>query len=246
MTPYLRTRRAVRPAILAQRLLAREQDRAGILAAECTELLALTRQLLIAAGHARLIDDRTELDDRAELDDRTELSDPPAAGPTLLDAYADAAMAWARVVGSLTALGGTLLDRGEWDEVRRVATALADAGEENAAADLRAQLGKAIWDQYHDQLRGIHARMTPPEIASSLATLRTVLHEVPEEFPDRNREVNRLLALVAGAIHALRHAQGAEIPLDSRVEHVAAGGVARYPEIVAITLGELTAEFEAL
>jgi hypothetical protein len=233
MTPYLRTRRAVRPAILAQRLLAREQDRAGILAAECTELLALTRQLLIAAGHARLVDEVLEP------------ADPPDESATLLDVYADAAMAWARVVGSLTALGGTLLDQGEWDEVRRVATALADAGEDNAAADLRAQLGKAIWDQYHDQLRRIHSRMTPPEIAGSLATLRTVLRDVPEEFADRNREVNRLLALVAVAIAALRPTSGAEIPLDSRVEHIASGGVARYPELVAITLNELVTEFEA-
>jgi hypothetical protein len=236
MSPYLRARHATRPAILAQRLLAREQDRAGTLAAECDELLSLTRELLVATGHARLQagDARPQADDDAE------------ASGTVLDAYAEAAMAWARVVGSLMALGGTLLDRGEWNEVRRLAAVLADAGEDNAAADLRTQLGKAVWDLYLDQLRRIHAQMRPTEIATSLATLRAVLHEIPEDFPDRNREVNRLLVPVASAIHALLQARAAGIPPDSRVAHIAAGGVARYPEIVAISLDELCAEFEGL
>jgi hypothetical protein len=229
ISPYLRVRHATRPAILAQRLLTREHDRAGTLAAECEEILTLTRELLMTTGRARLLAD--------------DIAEAPA---TLLDAYAEAAMAWARVVGSLMALGGTLLDRGEWNEVRRLAAVLADAGEDNAAADLRIQLGKAVWDLYLDQLRRIHARMAPAEIAASLATLRAVLHEIPEDFADRNREVNRLLVPVASAIQALLRARAAEIPPDSRVGHIAAGGVARYPEIVAISLDELCAEFEGL
>ncbi len=250
MSPYLRARHATRPAILAQRLLAREQDRAGTLTAECDELLSLTRELLVATGHVRLqADDARRLPDDARLqaDDARLQADHDGEAPgILLDAYAEAAMAWARVVGSLMALGGTLLDRGEWNEVRRLAAVLADGGEENAAADLRTQLGKAVWDLYLDQLRRIHAQMRPAEIATSLATLRAVLHEIPEDFPDRNREVNRLLVPVASAIHALLQARPAGIPPDSRVAHIAAGGVARYPEIVAISLDELCAEFEGL
>jgi hypothetical protein len=237
-SPYLRARHATRPAILAQRLLTREQAQAGALATECEELLALTRELLISAGHTRLI---------ADIADGADGADRVGEHPdTLLDAYAESAMAWARVVGSLTALGGTLLDRGEWNEVRRLAAVLADAGEDNAAADLRTQLGKAVWDRYHDRLRHIRARMAPAEIASSLATLRAVLREVPEDFPDRNREVNRLLVPVASAIYALLRARATEIPPDSRVGHIAAGGVAKYPEIVEISLDELAAEFESL
>jgi hypothetical protein len=233
MSPYLRARHAARPAIYAQRLLAREQERAGALAAECEELLSLTRELLRTTGRARL------------------LADPPAdsrllAEDTLLDAYADAGMAWARVVGSLVALSGTLLDLGEWDEVRRLAAVLTGIGEANAATDLRIQLGKAIWDRYYDHLRRIHARMTPQEIAGSIATLRAVLRDVPEDFPDRNREVNRLLVPVAGAIYQLLRVRSAEIPPDSRVGHIAAGGVAKHPEIVAVSLDELAAEFEGL
>jgi hypothetical protein len=238
-SPYLRVRHATRPAILAERLLARERDRAGTLATECEELLALTHELLIAAGRARLLGDSG-----SPADGLPATGEP---GPeTLPDVYADAAMAWARVVGSLMALGEMLLDRGEWDQVRRLAAVLADAGEDNAATDLRTQLGKAIWDQYSDQLRRIRIRMTPAEIADSLAILRAVMREVPEDFPDRNREVNRLLVPIAGAINALPRARASEIPPDSRVGHIAAGGVARYPEIVAISLDELCAEFEGL
>jgi hypothetical protein len=233
MSPYLQARHATRPAIFAQRLLEREHDRAGALATECEELLTLTRELLRASGRARL------------------LADPPEnprflAEDTLLDAYADAGMAWARVVGNLMALSGTLLDLGELDEVRGLAAVLADIGEAGAAADLRIQLGKAVWDLYYDDLRRIHARMTPAEIAGSLATLRTVLREVPEDFPDRNREVNRLLVPVASAIYELLRVRAAEIPPDSRVGHIATGGVAKYPEIVATSLDELAAEFEGL
>jgi hypothetical protein len=243
MSPYLRARHATRPAILAQRLLVRERDRAGTLAAECEELLALTRELLMAAGRARLL--ALPGDGSGDGSGDVGAAGEQSPGP-LLEAYAQAGLAWARVVGSLMALGGTLLDRGEWDEVRRLAAVLADAGEDNAAADLRTQLGKAVWDQYHDRLRCIRARMSPIEIAGSLATLRAVLREVPEDFPDRNREVNRLLVPVASAIHALLRARTAEIPPDSRVGHIAAGGVAKYPEIVAISLDELAAEFEGL
>jgi hypothetical protein len=35
-----------------------------------------------------------------------------------------------------------------------------------------------------------------------------------------------------------------EIPYNSRVEHIATGGVARYPDIVKMSLDELSAEFE--
>ncbi|HZR53108.1 MAG TPA: hypothetical protein VFB06_26790 [Streptosporangiaceae bacterium] len=233
MSPYLRARHAARPAIYAQRLLVREQERAGALAAECEELLSLTRELLLATGRARLLADPPE-------------SPRPFEQNTLLDAYADAGIAWARVVGSLMALSGTLLDLGEWAEVRRLAAVLADIGEANAAVDLRIQLGKAVWDRHYDHLRRIHARMTPQEIAGSLATLRAVLRDVPEDFPERNREVNRLLVPVASAIYELLRVRAAEIPLDSRVGHIATGGVAKYPEIVAVSLDELAAEFEGL
>ncbi len=54
-SPYLALRQAVRPAILAHRLLAGDQERAGKLAAECEDLLFLTGELLKAAGRARIL-----------------------------------------------------------------------------------------------------------------------------------------------------------------------------------------------
>ena len=52
-SPYLGLRQAVRPAILAHRLLAGDKERAGKLAAECEDLLYLTGELLKAAGRRR-------------------------------------------------------------------------------------------------------------------------------------------------------------------------------------------------
>ena len=54
-SPYLSLRQAVRPAILAHWLLASDQERAGKLAAECEDLLFLTRELLKAAGRVRIL-----------------------------------------------------------------------------------------------------------------------------------------------------------------------------------------------
>ena len=86
--------------------------------------------------------------------------------------------------------------------------------------------------------------MTAEDVREAINALRAVLAEVPEEFPDRNREVNRLLAPLAAAIYAIMTERNVIIPYDSRVEHIAAGGVARYPEIVTMSLDELAAEFE--
>jgi len=71
-----------------------------------------------------------------------------------------------------------------------------------------------------------------------------VLLEVPEDVPDRNREVNRFLPPLAASVHAIMRDQGIDIPYSSRVEHIATGGVARYPDIVKLSLDEIAAEFE--
>ena len=88
--------------------------------------------------------------------------------------------------------------------------------------------------------------MPPEAIGKAVDALRAVLREVPEEYPDRNREVNRLLPPLASAIYALMREQGADIPYSSRVEHIATGGVAKYPDIVTTSLDELAAEFEGI
>ena len=238
-SPYLSLRQAVRPAILAHSLLAGDQERAGKLAAECEDLLVLTRELLKAAGRVRIL---------AGPGPAAGMTDPDESGgdrrAQLLDAYADAGLFWAKVVGASVALAGALIDRGEWDDVRRLARFLAEAGEEGAAADLRMQLGKAVWDTHREQLEGISNTMPAAAIGRAIKALRAVLRGVPEDYPDRNREVNRFLPTLASVIHTIMKEQGIDIPFSSRVEHIATGGVAKYPDIVTISLDELAAEFE--
>ncbi|HEX6523431.1 MAG TPA: hypothetical protein VF070_26035 [Streptosporangiaceae bacterium] len=184
-----------------------------------------------------------------DISDLSEISGMPGnldRQEQLLDAYAEAGLGWAKVVGSLMALAGTLLDRGDWEDVRRLADVLFEAGESYAARDLRAQLAGAVWETYRDQLQRITDKMPPNDIRNSITALRTILLETPEDFADRNQDVNRLLAPLATSILAIMKGYAIEIPQDSRVEHIAAGGVARYPEIVRTSLDELSTEFEGL
>jgi hypothetical protein len=150
------------------------------------------------------------------------------------------------VVGSCLALAGALIERGDWDDVRALASFLASSGEESAAAELRLALANASWRIHAEQLRVISATMPPAAIGPAINALRAVLREVPEEVPDRNREVNRFLPPLAAAIGALMKEQRVEIPYHSRVEHIATGGVAKYPDIVTMSLDELAAEFEGV
>ncbi len=243
LSPYLSLRRAVRPAIFAYRLLAADAERAGKLAAECEDLLLLTRELLKAAGQAHLLAGPTAHEVAAH-----EVAHVPGGDrqAQILDAYADAALLWAKVAGSCLALAGTLLERGDWDEVRRLADFLAGAGEAESAAYLRTELGAAVWETHAGQLSGISNAMPPEDIRRAINALRAILREVPEEFPGRNAEVNRLLPSLATSIYAIMQNKGVEISYNSRVEHIATGGVAKYPDIVTTSLDELSAEFEAI
>jgi hypothetical protein len=262
-SPYLSLRQAARPAIFAHRLLAGDQDRAERLAAECEDLLFLSRELVKAAGRARLLGPEPgQPSGPGRQPEPAQLSDPgrrPEPGPPreppepiapgdprglLLDAYAEAAMLWAKVAGSCLALGGTLIERGDLEDARQLAGFLHEAGEASAAADLRMQLGRVIWEGHREQLQSISTRMPPGEIKKTLTALRTILLEVPEDFPERDREVNRLLPPLASAIYAYMKEHNIVMSYNSRVGHIATGGVAKYPEIVKVSLDELSAEFD--
>jgi hypothetical protein len=235
-SPYLSLRQAVQPAILAHFLLAEDQERARQLAAECEDLLFLTRELLKAAGLASITGDSAAVFFEED-------SDPQAR---LLGAYAEAGLLWAKVVGSTIALARALLERGDWDEVRRLASFLADAGEGGTATDLKIQLGKAVWAAYREPLQGVSSTMPAAAVGTAIDALRAVLAEVPGDVPDRNRQVNRFLPPLAGSVYAIMREQGVDIPYSSRVEHIAAGGVAKYPDIVELSLDEIAAEFDGL
>jgi hypothetical protein len=245
-SPYLALRQAVRPAILAHRLLAGDQERAGKLAAECEDLLFLTGELLKAAGRARILAAASAAASEVEAVPAVPGESAGDRQAQLLDAYADAGLLWAKVVGSSLALAQALIERGEWDDVRALASFLASSGEESAAAELRRALGQAIWQIHREQLRAISSTMPPAAIGGAINALRAVLREIPQEIPDRNREVNRFLPPLAAAIGALMKKQQVEIPYHSRVEHIATGGVAKYPDIVEMSLDELAAEFEGV
>jgi len=235
---YLSLRKAVRPAIYAHFLLAEDQERAGQLAAECEDLLFLTRELLKAAGLAGILG--TDPGPGVAEEDGGDRQ------AQLLGAYAEAGLLWAKVVGSTMALARALLDRGDWEAVRRLAGFLAGAGEDDVAADLKIGLGKAVWAAHREPLQDISNTMPPAAIGTAIDALRAVLLEVPEDYPDRNREVNRFLPPLAASVHAIMRAQEIAIPYDSRLEHIAAGGVAKYPDIVKLSLDEIAAEFEGL
>lgn len=235
---YLSLRKAVRPAIYAHFLLAEDQERAGHLAAECEDLLFLTRELLKAVGLAGILG--------AEPGPGGLDEDGGDRQAQLLGAYAEAGLLWAKVVGSTMALARALLDRGDRDAVRRLAGFLTEAGEDGAATELKIGLGKAIWATHRESLQDITNTMPPAAIGTAIDALRAVLLEVPEDYPDQNREVNRFLAPLAASVHAIMRAQEIAIPYGSRLEHIAAGGVAKYPDIVKLSLDEIAAEFEGL
>jgi len=251
-SPYLSLRRAVRPAIIAAYLLAEDRERAGQLAAECEDLLFLTRELLKASGLAGILGadslgtEDAGLPGPSGLAGPSGLEDGDGRQAQLLGAYAEAGLLWAKVVGSTVALARGLLDRGDWDQVRRLASFLAEAGEDGAATELKIQLGKAVWAAHREQLQGIGSAMPPAAVRPAIDALRALLAEVPEDFPDRNREINRSLPPLAASVHAIMRAQEIDIPYSSRVEHIASGGVARYPDLVKTSLDEIAAEFDGL
>ena len=156
---YLSLRNAVRPAIYAHFLLAEDQERAGQLAAECEDLLFLTRELLKAVGLAGILGAGPDGADAAVDEDGGDRQ------AQLLGAYAEAGLLWAKVVGSTMALARALLDRGDRDAVRRLAGFLAEAGEDGAATDLKIGLGKAVWATHRESLQDITNTMPPAAIS---------------------------------------------------------------------------------
>jgi hypothetical protein len=152
----------------------------------------------------------------------------------------DAVTLWAEVIAASTTLATALVRQGNFDQVRRLADFFADAGERAVAANVRAQVGEAVMERCGPQLRRVTNSMPPGEIKAAIAALRTILRDVPEEAPGRNAKVNAFLPPIAASMRALMK----EVSYDSRVEHIASGGVAKYHDIVEISVGELASEFE--
>lgn len=231
-SPYVSLREAVRPAIFAYGILAAEREQAGALAAECDELLAVTRELLRKLALARLLTPEQELLVPAQgvADDRQ---------ATLLDAYADAGMLWARVVGICTAIADALLEQGEWAKVSHLADVLADAGEAAAGKELSRRAKDGPAELTRRQIRNVHGVMSMAEIRDAL----NVLRELPKAFP--NREFEIATALPSICISMLRLVPGGdEIGLLFQCDYVRENGCE--PNMAEYFLSHAVAEFAQL
>jgi len=177
LSPYLSLRQAVRPAIVTYTVLASEQERAGALADEASQLLEATRELLEAVGLVHLLspDPGAEIpgNDRGDRQAR------------LLAAYADAGVLWAKVVGHSIALADGLLGQARWHDVLRLADFLDNAGETVVAESLRGRANDAIRGEYYTRISSIHDKMSKDETAAAIDTLRSL----PKEFPERKLEI---------------------------------------------------------
>jgi hypothetical protein len=177
LSPYLSLRQAVRPAIVTYTVLASEQERAGALADEASQLLEATRELLEAVGLVHLLspDPGAEIpgNDRGDRQAR------------LLAAYADAGVLWAKVVGHSIALADGLLGQARWHDVLRLADFLDNAGETVVAESLRERANDAIRGEYYTRISSIHDKMSKDETAAAIDTLRSL----PKEFPERKLEI---------------------------------------------------------
>lgn len=177
LSPYLSLRQAVRPAIVTYTVLASEQERAGALADEASQLLEATRELLEAVGLVHLLspDPGGQIpgNDRGDRQAR------------LLAAYADAGVLWAKVVGNSIALADGLLAQARWDDVLRLADFLDHAGETVVADSLRGRANDAIRASYYARMNRIHDKMSAEETAAAIETLRSL----PRDFPERKLEI---------------------------------------------------------
>lgn len=171
---------------------------------------------------------------------RSMLGDPPPSSA----AAAPVGDLWPEMVASSVTLATALVRGGRLDDVRRLADFFAVAGEPAVAADLRAQLGEAVMERLGPRLSQVRNNMPPDEIRSAIITLREILRDVPADSPGRNATVNSFLPPLAASVLAVLQRRNIEISYDSRIEHIASGGVAKYHDIVDMSLDELAAEFE--
>ncbi len=195
LSPYLSLRETVRPAIFAYTLMAYEKERAGALAEECNNLLQTSRDLLRTAALVHILSPEPGHENFHGASDDKQAE--------LLDAYADAGMLWAKVIGSYMALADLLLQQQRWDEVRHIATLIEDAGEGETAKTLRSQADNALWKKHHEGLKEINAKMRQAEIRKAIKALSDALMEIPQDFSEGIYKVNLLLIPLAVSIEKM-------------------------------------------
>jgi hypothetical protein len=231
LSPYLSFRQMLRPAIFAHNVLLREKDRAGDLAGQANQILTATHELLSKAGLGYV----------AALE-----SGEPGGGDgglgsrsALLEAFAEAAMLWAKVIASCLALAGQFLEQGEWDRVRTLATVLDDAGERGVAKDLRERLASAPVAMYTKRLSVIRSSMSMPEIENSIEALTDILSVIPQSAK-RDEWLNDFLPAIAKSL--LEYAHGSDMSMGI-VKAVAGGSWINSPQYVTRAITAIAVVF---
>jgi hypothetical protein len=238
LSPYLSFRQAIRPAIFANRLLLREEERAGELAGAANQILALTRDLLMKAGLGYI----------ASAGPGSPIRDGGGLGrlDSLLDAFADAAMMWTQIVGGCVAIADRLLGQDRVDEVEALAAVLDDAGEAGTAQELRQRLAIAAMDRYKKRLDAIHPHMKRSEVANAITALREAVSEIPQSR-DRDIWLNSFLpALAKSALTYIEESEDYDEyeGITAAVIDIANGNLT-HTNVVATSVSDIAAAFRA-
>jgi len=164
-SPHVSLRQAVRPAMVAYGILAREQAAARTLAEEAEALLDLAADLLRKLGLVHLLTAGVIAADGGGA--------ATGNADRLVEAYAQSGLAWAKVVSSATKLAGLLMDQEDWATGRLMADMLTAAGEIEAGKHIEALLQNAKRASLEARMRSvrIHHAMTPAEIRQAVALL---------------------------------------------------------------------------
>jgi hypothetical protein len=191
LSPYLSLRQAIRPAIFAHSILLREKDRAVALVDEANRILVATRELLSKAGLGYIT--------VAEPGAPTGATSGLGTQASLLDAFTDAAMLWAKVVASCLALADHFLEQGQWGQVRTLAAVLDDAGEKGTAKDLRDRLLSAPLARCKKRSRALNVRMSHQELSNVIDEFTDALSEMPPSIA-RNSWLQGIMPSLAQAV----------------------------------------------
>jgi hypothetical protein len=168
VSPHVSLRQAVRPAMVAYGILAREQAAGRAMAEEAQALLDLAAELVRKLGLVHLLTAGAVAADGAGA--------PAGHADRLVEAYAQSGLAWAKVVSSAAKLAGLLTDEEDWATAGLVADLLTAAGEADVGKHIGAQLRnaeRASIDPRIGSLR-VHNAMTPAEIRHAVAVLREI------------------------------------------------------------------------
>jgi hypothetical protein len=151
---------------VAQAVLTRQQAAATALAAEVQELTELTRSLLRKLGQVHLL--------TAGAGQAAGEPGGVGYGDRLVEAYAEAGMAWAAVAGSAVKLADLLIDEHDWAAASLIADVLTECGEERLGKHVKGQLNKAQDAYLQEQYASIafSSAMSPSDIRNAIAVLK--------------------------------------------------------------------------